>query len=78
MADLTFRSGRDCEEDCEYISQTYGGMISFVVTGEDNNEALCRARNECENLRVVNLAVSFGGVKSLCEHTASMTHAMIP
>ena len=40
-----FRSGRDCEDDCEYTSQTYGGVISFVVTGEDDDEALRRARN---------------------------------
>ena len=54
-------------------------MISFVVTGEDDGEALCRARNACKNLRGVNLAVSLGGVvEYLCEHTASMTHAMIP
>ena len=39
MADSTFRSGRYCEEDREYMSQTYGGMISFVVTGEDDDEA---------------------------------------
>ena len=78
MADSTFRSGRDCEEDREYMPQTYGGMISFVVTGEDDDEALRRARIVCENLRVINLAVSLGGVESLCEHPASMTHAMIP
>ena len=56
-----FRSGRDCEDDCEYMSQTYGGVISFVVTGEDDDEALRRARNACENLRVINVAVSLGG-----------------
>lgn len=52
-------------------------MISFVVIGE-GEDALRRARNVCENLRVVNLAVSLGGVESLCEHPASMTHTMIP
>ena len=78
MADLTFRSVRDCEEYCKYMSHTNGGVISFVVTGEDNEEALLRARNPCENLRVINLAVSLGGVESLCEHPASMTHAMMP
>ena len=78
MVDSTFQSSRDCDEDREYMSQTYGWMISFVVTGEDNDETLCRASNACENLRVINLTVSFGGVKYLCEHPASMTHAMIP
>ena len=60
------------------MSQTYGGMISFVITGKDDEKALRRARNVCENLRVINLAVSLGGVESLCEHLASTTHAMIP
>ena len=40
--------------------------------------ALQRARNVCEHLRVINLAVSLGGVESLVEHPASMTHGMIP
>ena len=60
------------------MSQTYGGMTSFVVTGEDNDKAIRRARNACENFRVINLAVSLEGVESLCEHPASMTHTMIP
>ena len=51
-------------------------MISFITVGE-GEEALRRARNVCERLRVINLAVSLGGVESLCEHPASMTHTMI-
>jgi cystathionine beta-lyase/cystathionine gamma-synthase len=76
MADGIFRSGRDSDEDDD-IPQTYGGMISFIVQGE-GEEALRRARNVCEYLRVIHLAVSLGGVESLCEHPASMTHTMIP
>eukprot|EP00980_Cylindrotheca_fusiformis_P007478 scaffold1549_cov105-Cylindrotheca_fusiformis.AAC.7 len=75
MADGIFRSGRDSDDDDEY-PQTYGGMISFITIGE-GDEALRRARNVCERLRVINLAVSLGGVESLCEHPASMTHTMI-
>jgi methionine-gamma-lyase len=74
MADAMFRSGRDSDDE-EY-KQTYGGMISFITVGEDD-EALRRAQNVCERLRVINLAVSLGGVESLCEHPASMTHTMI-
>jgi len=74
LADSIFRSGRDSDDD-EYI-QTYGGMISFITIGE-GDEALRRARNVCERLRVINLAVSLGGVESLCEHPASMTHTMV-
>ena len=78
IADEIFRSGRDIDDsDEDYAGQTYGGMISFIVVGE-GEEALRRARNVCENLSVINLAVSLGGVESLCEHPASMTHTMIP
>ena len=42
MADSTLRPGRDCKEDCECMSHTYSGMISFVVTGKDYDKALCR------------------------------------
>lgn len=73
LADPMFASGHDGDD----ITQTYGGMISFIVVGE-GDEALRRARNVCEHLRVINLAVSLGGVESLCEHPASMTHTMIP
>ena len=65
-------------EDHEYMSQTYGGIISFVVTGKDKDEALDRARNAYKNLQLINLAVLLGGVKSLCNNPASITHAMIP
>ena len=50
MAESTFQFGRNCEEDRKYMSQTHRGMISFVVTGEDDNEVLRRARNACGNL----------------------------
>ena len=49
-----------------------------MVMSEDDDEALRRAKNTCENLRVINLAVLLGGVESLCKRPASMTHAMIP
>jgi cystathionine beta-lyase/cystathionine gamma-synthase len=31
-----------------------------------------------ESLQLINMAVSLGSVESLCEHPASMTHAMVP
>ena len=77
LADSIFSSGRDPDSDEDEVKQTYGGMISFITIGE-GEEALRRARNVCEQLRVINLAVSLGGVESLCEHPASMTHTMIP
>lgn len=77
MADKIFRSGRDDDAEEDEVKQTYGGMISFVTIGE-GEDALRRARNVCERLKVINLAVSLGGVESLVEHPASMTHTMIP
>jgi cystathionine gamma-lyase len=51
----------------------YGGMLSFELKG---------GFGECEKLltklRVFTLAESLGGVESLIEHPASMTHASIP
>lgn len=57
--------------------QTFGGMLAFIVAGDDDT-ALRRAVRMCERLKVVTLAVSLGGTESLIEHPASMTHAMIP
>jgi len=51
----------------------FGGMVSFVVHG-GWNEALAVLKR----CRVFSLAESLGGVESLIEHPASMTHASIP
>ncbi len=50
----------------------FGGMLSFEVeTGE-------RARRVMEALRIFYIAESLGGVESLANHPATMTHASIP
>lgn len=51
----------------------FGGMISFVLRGD-----LDRAERFCASTRVFTLAESLGGVESLLELPASMTHASIP
>jgi len=51
----------------------FGGMLSFVVPGGREG-----ARAVLERLRLFTLAESLGGVESLAEHPASMTHASIP
>ncbi|MBC7793995.1 MAG: PLP-dependent transferase [Clostridia bacterium] len=51
----------------------FGGMISFVVKG-----GLPRARAFLKTLKIIALAESLGGVESLIEHPAIMTHASIP
>ncbi|MEE2902167.1 MAG: cystathionine gamma-synthase [Myxococcota bacterium] len=50
-----------------------GGMISFVVKG-----GLEASRRLLEGMKVFTLAESLGGVESLIEHPAIMTHASIP
>ncbi len=51
----------------------FGGMITFFIKG-----GLEPARRMLENVRVFALAESLGGVESLIEHPAIMTHASVP
>ena len=51
----------------------FGGMLTFVLRG-----GLPAARAFLENLEVFTLAESLGGVESLIEHPAIMTHASVP
>ena len=50
-----------------------GGMISFFIKG-----GLDEARRFLERVQVFALAESLGGVESLIEHPAIMTHASVP
>ena len=50
-----------------------GGMLSFVIDG-----GLEAARTFLGGLSLFTLAESLGGVESLIEHPAIMTHASIP
>jgi cystathionine gamma-lyase len=51
----------------------FGGMISFVIKG--NLEAARRFLKAC---KIFTCAESLGGVESLIEHPAIMTHASVP
>ncbi len=51
----------------------FGGMISFVVKGN-----LAQAKKVAESTKIFQLAESLGGVESLIEHPAIMTHASVP
>ena len=51
----------------------FGGMVTFVLRG-----GLEDARRFLERLRIFACAESLGGVESLAEHPAIMTHASIP
>jgi cystathionine gamma-lyase len=56
----------------------FGGMVSFVLRARRGASALARARGFLKSLRVFTCAESLGGVESLAEHPAIMTHASIP
>jgi cystathionine gamma-lyase len=64
----------------------FGGMVSFVLRGDGDgggggagdSVALARARGFLRALRVFTCAESLGGVESLAEHPAIMTHASLP
>lgn len=51
----------------------FGGMITFFIKGD-----LSHSRRFLENLHVFSLAESLGGVESLVDHPAIMTHASLP
>jgi cystathionine gamma-lyase len=53
--------------------QGFGGMMSFVAKG-----GLEKAKKIVEGTRIFALAESLGGVESLIEHPAIMTHASVP
>jgi cystathionine gamma-lyase len=51
----------------------FGGMLTFVIKG-----GLPAARTFLKSLRIFTVAESLGGVESLIEHPAIMTHASVP
>ena len=51
----------------------FGGMITFYLKG-----GLSESKTFLENVSIFTLAESLGGVESLIEHPAIMTHASIP
>lgn len=52
---------------------SFGGMITMFLRG-----GLVESRRFLENVRIFALAESLGGVESLIEHPAIMTHASVP
>jgi cystathionine gamma-lyase len=53
--------------------RSFGGMVSIILRGN-----LETARRVLESCRIFALAESLGGVESLIEHPAIMTHASLP
>jgi cystathionine gamma-lyase len=54
--------------------RNFGGMLSFTLKNDDLNKAFVLMKN----VKLFSLAESLGGVESLINHPASMTHASIP
>ncbi len=54
-----------------------GGMVSFVPRERDGRAPHERARRFCQATRLFVLAESLGGVESLCEVPALMTHGSV-
>ncbi len=52
----------------------FGGMLSFSLKNDNVDDA----KKLMENVELFSLAESLGGVESLINHPASMTHASIP
>lgn len=52
----------------------FGGMVSFTLTEDDKEESF----RIMERFKLFALAESLGGVESLANHPATMTHASIP
>ena len=53
--------------------EAYGGMVTAILKG-----GLEESRRFLERVQIFALAESLGGVESLIEHPAIMTHASIP
>jgi cystathionine gamma-lyase len=51
----------------------FGGMLSFELDG-----GLAETKAFLSSLKIFSLAESLGGVESLIEHPALMTHASVP
>ncbi|HUF81627.1 MAG TPA: PLP-dependent aspartate aminotransferase family protein, partial [Burkholderiales bacterium] len=61
----------------EQMQRRYGGMVTAVLKGGKEG-AMSASRRFLERCKLFTLAESLGGVESLIEHPAIMTHASIP
>ena len=54
------------------MSPGFGGMIAFDVGTVEAGKKVCN------NVKLCTLATSLGGVETILQHSASMTHAAVP
>lgn len=74
------QSGRHAHPQADLAARQMrltGGMLSFVPAERDGRSGEARARRFCEGTRIFALAESLGGVESLCEVPAVMTHGSV-
>jgi cystathionine beta-lyase/cystathionine gamma-synthase len=74
------RGGRHAHPSADLAARQMrypGGMVSFVPAARDGRSPDERARNFVEGTRIFVLAESLGGVESLCEIPAVMTHGSV-
>jgi cystathionine gamma-synthase len=62
----------DLDDVAKRQMSRFGGMVSFRVAGGEE-----QALEVCRRTRIFTLAESLGGVESLVEHPARMTHASV-
>jgi cystathionine gamma-synthase len=62
----------DVDETAAKQMSRFGGMVSFQVAGGES-----KAVDVCGKTRIFTLAESLGGVESLIEHPARMTHSSV-
>lgn len=55
------------------MNEAFGGMVTVLIDGD-----LARTKQLLERVQVFTLAESLGGVESLVNHPAIMTHASVP
>lgn len=76
--DITFYPGLESHPQNELaksqMAKGFGGMVSFTFKSGKKEDAI----KFLEHLKVITLAESLGGVESLANHPALMTHASIP
>jgi cystathionine gamma-synthase len=70
-----FLRGRDEVASVSYPG--FGGMVSFMAAASGGDSAPDRAKAIAEGLRIFTLAESLGGVESLVEVPAAMTHQSV-
>lgn len=61
----------------QQMQRRYGGMVTAVLKGGKEG-AMSASRRFLERCKLFTLAESLGGVESLIEHPAIMTHASLP